>query len=255
MDKQTLFDIWAPPGTPWTPWAKAVVFSQYVSTDESLATPIPEPNLDWLVDSAGLAVIADLPGPLSVSCGLALARRGFRPVPLYNAIAEPRFSDSNIAKIELVDVRSIRRALAATASQLADLHLPYEAPPAFLLDAQRRYGTRPPQPGDFDNRSICFPTDFPSASMLAADGIRSVLLIQQEQEQPQADLSHILLRWQQGGITIQSRPLASISLPISIKVVRPSAFRAFWYTFWARLGLKRSPLGGFGGFLFEASAG
>ena len=56
----------------------------------------------------------------------------------------------------------------------------------------------PPGPGTFDNRWVVFPQDFPSAAFLRSRGVAEVLLIQAG-AQPQEDLAHVLLRWQQGG--------------------------------------------------------
>ena len=56
------------------------------------------------------------------------------------------------------------------------------------------------EPPAFDNRSVSLPTDFPSANLLLSYGVRRVVLVQATDGQPQADLAHTLLRWQQAGI-------------------------------------------------------
>src|SRR5262249_25610457 len=55
-------------------------------------------------------------------------------------------------------------------------------------------------PDEFDNRSISFTTDFPSANFLAAHGIARVMLVQKSSAEPQPDLAHSLRRWQDGGV-------------------------------------------------------
>jgi hypothetical protein len=116
-----------------------------------------------------------------------------------------------------------------------------------LLDANRRGLTGRAEPGQFDNRSICFPTDFPSAAFLAQQGITTVLLVSQSDRNPQADLSHTLLRWQQAGIKILSIALDDHQPARPIEVATPSRFRVLWYSWLAATGLKHNPLGGFGG--------
>ena len=110
-------------------------------------------------------------------------------------------------------------------------------------------------PGRFDNRSISFPTDFPSANFLLAHGVERVVLVQTDALQPQADLAHTLRRWQEGGIEIAAKALAQPEAPVVCMVARPSRFRNLWYRLLATGGLKANPLGGFGGMLTESGAG
>jgi hypothetical protein len=174
-------------------------------------------------------------------------------------------------------------ALASAASSLQSFGLPDDAPPAFLLDAMRNpaAGTPPPErvedePGSlppflmaakgdtavvapsrgvFDNRSISLPTDFPSANLFLSGGIRRIVLIQRRHTEPQADLSHSLLRWQQAGLTILAAAIDEPDPPRPITIKRPRAYRLLWYNLLAKLGLRSSPLGGFGGFLPMPSTG
>jgi hypothetical protein len=157
-----------------------------------------------------------------------------------------------------VDVQPILDALQNNASLLQRTNLPAGAPPAFLLDANRRMGQMGfiSGPGAFDNRSISLPTDFPSSNFLLSRGIREVVLAQQHAMEPEADLSHTLLRWQQAGVVITAIPLApdvDARVPRPITVRRPPRFRSAWYGLMARMGLRPHPLGGFGGLLPQAS--
>jgi len=49
-------------------------------------------------------------------------------------------------------------------------------------------------PDEFDNRSVCFTTDFPSANFLSAQRVGGVVLVQQTGTRPQLDLAHVLRR-------------------------------------------------------------
>jgi hypothetical protein len=148
LDRKALFDAWAPPEGAWTPWAKAVLFANdHATSDET----IPLPNMGWqrrdllglpagastyrsMSPVESLAILVDLPGVESVAAGLVLAGFGFRPVPLFNALAAP---------FAVVPTLPIVRALVTGMPSLLERPVALSAPPAFLLDARRhRRGRR-----------------------------------------------------------------------------------------------------------------
>jgi hypothetical protein len=156
----------------------------------------------------------------------------------------------------VVDVDPILWALAYAAPRMAALSLPAGAPPAFLLDADRRYGHEwLLAPGRFDNRSVSFPTDFPSANLLLNRGIRRAVLMQKAEKPPQPDLAHTLRRWQEAGIRIELKSPDTGGPPVAHMVAKPSSFRSLWQRMLIAVGLRRNPLGGFGGTLPDPSAG
>ncbi len=253
MNGPELFDLWAPPDAVWSRWAKPVLFAgqpQPVpppaagpgtpAPSEETAPPVPDLSLD-----RSLAVVVELPGARSVQAGLALARRGYRPVPLFNGGDHPA---------ALVSCQPIVRELAAGAGSLEGLLSSPDAPPAFLLDANRR----PPggaAPGRYDNRWLVFPQDFPSASFLRSRQISRVLLIQDSgRTQPADDLAHVLRRWQEAGIDMLLLHPGESSRA-SLQVEKPSRFRNLSYRALAILGLRRNSAGGFGTIIPVASAG
>jgi hypothetical protein len=201
------------------------------------------------------ALVLDLPGPDGVWTGVAAAARGYRPVPLYNAVPGPTTGVWIGAFASLVDVGPILSALCHVTPDLQRAALAPEAPPAFLLDANRRGEGGFVAPGRFDNRSISFTTDFPSATFLAAHGIRRAVLIQSTGDQPQPDLAHTLRRWQDGGIVLELKRLDASEAPVPIAVRKPFGFGFLWHRALRMLGLRRHRLGGFGGFVPEPSAG
>ena len=127
--------------------------------------------------------------------------------------------------------------------------------PPFLMAAKGDTAVVAPARGMFDNRSISLPTDFPSANLLLSRGIRRIVLIQSRHSEPQADLSHSLLRWQQAGLIILAAVIDEPGPPRPITIKRPRAYRSLWYNLLAKLGLRSNPLGGFGGFLPMPSTG
>jgi hypothetical protein len=259
MTKEELFDIWAPHDGHWSQWAKPVLFACMEEASSMTTTaPFASARSGW--DLSGIpavgqsALIVDLPGVESVRVGLILAEQGYRPVPLFNAVPGPsaQFFASPTA---IVDVYPILVALQQEAAQLSQLVLAPDAPPAFLLDAHRRGGGQAVSPGRFDNRSISFTTDFPSATRLQNAGIRDVILVQQALPLAQPDLAHILRRWQEAGLTVLLKRLDEPGTPRALDIPKPSGFGWLWQRALEVLGLRRHGLGGFGGVVPIPSSG
>jgi hypothetical protein len=276
MTPENVYSAWAPAASEWSQWVKPVLFAHLpaafdaipdVAVDHSLAERIPRGD-------GATALVLDLPGALGAHMAGPLVDRGYRPVPLYNSCPPPRLSlgESELLRSILssenmpavgrpaVDVQPILDALRIHAALLQRVHLAADAPPAFLLDANRRTGQLGfvSEPGAFDNRSISLPTDFPSSNFLLSRGIERVVLAQEEAMEPEADLSHTLLRWQRAGVSIMGialAPDAGVRVPRPITVRRPPLFRSAWYGMTARMGLRPHPLGGFGGLLPHAGVG
>jgi hypothetical protein len=203
--------------------------------------------------------VLDLPGEQGVWMGAALAARGYRPVPLYNALplpfGAPMQNPVSGRSVAAVDALPILSALRQGAEQLAGLVIPLEAPPAFLLDANRQGPGYRLLPDQFDNRSLCFTTDFPSANFLSAHGIRGALLVQRERLEPQPDLAHVLRRWQDGGLRLERIRIEPHSQRESFQVSRPSWYGAMFQRALAAFGLRRAPGGGFGAWMPESPTG
>lgn len=240
MNPEQCYAAWAPDDSIWAPWAKPVLFASMdkwygddlpADVPADLAARLPAARPD-------LALVVDLPGADSLSTGLGLAQRGFRPVPLYNGTVGPS---------PVVDVGPVAQRLIAGAHMLSALPLRGDAPPAFLLDANRMNGT--PQPGRYDNRWIVLPQDFPSAVMLRRHGIREVWLLSRTPRIVLTDLEHVLLRWQQGGVRLRTGNPAEQAEPAELVVSEPSGFRKAAYRLLALMGYKRSNIGGFGAFI------
>lgn len=251
MDGSQLFDVWAPGDSVWSRWAKPALFAGgapvLAAQPVTPVTPMmPVHSTDPQAvsyDPAALdpwtAFLVDLPGERSVEIGMALARTGYRPVPLFNT-AYHQFA--------IVPVYPILKRLRDSADELQGLAIPPDAPPVFLLDAKRLEPGTPPQPGKFDNRWAVFPQDFPSANFLLSHNIRRVVLLQEERLQgtPRLDLAHVLLRWQEAGVELYVQDPDGGMSPRPIQVAKPSAFRSLFYRALTLSGLRRSSAGGFG---------
>jgi len=227
-----------PAESPWSDWAKPIVFAKRTPPAVEIDWPRHDEPTPMTTPRPGAAMVVDLPGPDSLLWGVALARLGWRPVPLFNGVP---------GTIAVVDTTRMDTLLGPAAREVAAMALRDAAPPAFLLDDRRLKGDRPGKPGDLDNRWMVFPQDFPSAGFLKTQGVREAVLIQQPtREVPQSDLAHVLRRWQEQGLQIMHLDPASTTGPTVLNVARPSRFRGLWYAAMALAGFRRNSAGGFG---------
>src|SRR6266581_4451261 len=254
--REEIFSVWAPDASPWSRWAKPVLFAHLDSALSQIPVREAAADLSWAPPPAEKAAfVLDLPGAEGVLNGIALAALGYRPVPLYNAIPLPYGARllnplSNVS-VAAVDVLPILSALRKGAEQLAQLNIPPDAPPAFLLDANRQ-GTRKMLPDEFDNRSVSFTTDFPSATFLFAQGIRRIILVQKATLEPKEDLAHSLRRWQDGGLVLQRKRLDLAEAPQPFQIPKPWWYRMMFQRALAGLGLRRARGGGYGRWIPKA---
>jgi hypothetical protein len=240
MYYQQLYELWAPPGGLWTPWVKPVLFAQLQSNPAEHKFPGDwrQRPIGWAPSPADrTAIIIDLPGADSVLTALALADKGYRPVPLFNCCLGPS---------PVLNLTPVVDALNLGNEVLSKLAIPYHAPPAFVIDSRRSKGDTEPTPGKFDNRWVVLPQDFPSARFMLSHGVQQAVVAHHRVGQPETDLAHVLRRWQEAGINILRVNPMRDERPAPLQVARPSHFREMWYTFLATVGLRRNAAGGFG---------
>jgi hypothetical protein len=250
MDKQELYEIWAPAKSVWSAWVKPVLFAHYPLPLPELP-PQPPPDLGDLPSAQEhWAVVVDLPGPHSVFAGLALAQMGYRPVPLFNACPPPADYPPE-SRQAVVDMDSILAALVQGAERLKMLSMPDDAPPAFLVNADRQLMLRPIRPGIFDNRSVVFVTDFPSANFLAKQGIHRVLLLFESalSAYGERDLAYVMRTWEKGGISINEKRLGQPEPPQQVTIGGSWLLFDLLQRVRVLFKLRRSWKGGFGGFV------
>jgi hypothetical protein len=251
VDNRAIFEAWAPSGGRWSRWAKTMLFANLAMVTaegfklskpswvrRELGNTFVEPTAyRSSARAVSTAIVADLPGAESIAFGLAVAELGVQPVPLYNSLP---------ASGSIVPMEDVMRGLIIGAASLAQRPPPVSAPPAFLLDARRTGPGQYAHRGQFDNRSLAFETDFPSAAALASAGINQVVLVQALNSQPAWDLTVTLAKWQDAGVRISllraEPPFATV--PIT---VRAPGFFARLYERGRRRRLRGDPLRGFGG--------
>jgi hypothetical protein len=247
-NRDEIYNIWAPLGGLWSPWVKPVLFS---FTDAQYRVPLVRSIVfqkEWIPRPGPTGLVIDLPEEEGVLWGIRLAELGYRPVPLYNALPFAIADKNEVPSSRpttSVHVEPIVAALVQQSDKLANIHLPLNAPPSFLLDADRRIAKADLREGIFDNRSICFSTDFPSASFLLEHGIRNVVVVQ-ETAKFARDVLDPLLAWQAAGIEILRKTYKDVSPPVAVTIRKPSFLSKVWFKLSALAGLRRGELGGFG---------
>jgi hypothetical protein len=174
LEPRALFEAWsAPAASPWSAYAKPTLFAALPDAGSTRASPyragLPDERarLPGVV-SPEVAVVLDLPGPLTVAYGGALARLGMQPVPLFNNWPHP---------LGVVQAEHTLGALLYYVPWAVEG--PKTGPPVFLLDRER-LGSRLPKPNDFDNRYFHNEADLPSAATLKRHGIRRLLYVRPE---------------------------------------------------------------------------
>lgn len=156
MNNLDTYKIWAPDDALWTQWAKPVLFMHKPIMKKDR---LPVPEVEWIENTvSNTMIIVDLPGQRGVTESLALARLGYRPVPLYNGV-NAQYSSM------VVPVYDIVSALFRGANELCTFNIRPDAPPVFMLDSNRMNESGK-QPGKYDNRWCVFPQDMPSAAFI-----------------------------------------------------------------------------------------
>ena len=171
MTNKEIFKIWAPYGKRWTDWVRPVAF---ISMKQPLKPFIPSqiclPVLDNFANNKNTAIIIDLNGEKSVEAGILLAKKQYRPVPIYNGTAEQHNARAT------TDNHSIQAALLWGAKILQNTNIPDDAPPAFLTDTNRLQREKIDR-SVFDNSWDVYHQDLPTENYFLENGISQILVI------------------------------------------------------------------------------
>ena len=194
MISRDIFNVWAPKGAKWGQWVRPVPF---VAINEDFKSydvcDFIIPNVTYIDKvSNDTAIIVDLSDDEGIKEGIALAKLGFRPIPVYNG-TEPQEG-----VMATVDNNVIEYGLIKGAIELQKLTILNDAPPAFLLDSNRMNRYRM-NDSIFDNSWDIYPQDLPSAKYFLENGINKIIIVG---EKVQKDLKKILYKFQKEGIKI-----------------------------------------------------
>lgn len=194
MTVKEIYKIWAPTGRKWVDWVRPVPFvainecvKMYDFSDFTIS------GIDYIDNHyEGAALIVDLPGVESVKEGIALARHGYRPIPIYNGTIEQPEARAT------VDNQSVAMGLALGAEKLAQIEIRNDALPAFLVDSNRMNRFKM-EIALFDNSWDVYHQDLPSAEYFLENGIQKIIVIG---ETFSKDLKKILYGFQKKKIEI-----------------------------------------------------
>jgi len=194
MTGRDTFKTWAPSGARWIEWIRPV---QFVAIDNikqtNSACKFIIPTIFYIDKlETDTAIFLDLPGHDSIEEGLALAKLGFRPIPLYNGTNEQQ------SAMALVDNHMISSALTWGALELEKLNISATAPPVFLLDSNRAHSYKM-SVSIFDNSWDLYYQDIPSAAYFLEKEINRIII---RGDTIQTDLAKLLYNYQKKGIKI-----------------------------------------------------
>ena len=194
MTNKEKYKIWAPDKKRWVDWVRPVPFiniDDSSSRKEFIDYRIPSINyLKKLLNDT--ALIIDIPGIDSIKEGIALAKLGYRPIPIFNG------TDPPIGTISTTNNQIIKPLLIWGAFELKNIKLKNDAPPVFLLD-QNRLNRYKINNGIFDNSWDIYDGDLPSPKYLLENGINKIIVRSNFQAK---DLQKILYKWQKNNIKI-----------------------------------------------------
>ncbi len=194
MTNKEIYKIWAPDKKRWVDWVRPVPFiniDDSSSRKEFIDYRIPSINyLKELLNDT--ALIIDIPGIDSIKEGIALAKLGYRPIPIFNG------TDPPIGTISTTNNQIIKPLLIWGAFELKNIKLKNDAPPVFLLD-QNRLNRYKINNGIFDNSWDIYDGDLPSPKYLLENGINKIIVRSNFQAK---DLRKILYKWQKNNIKI-----------------------------------------------------
>ncbi len=172
MTDKEIYRIWAPLGKKWSEWVRPVPFVEIHEHSKAYSltlhdVPVPDLSEDKFKDAA---IIVDLPGAESVEAGLAYARLGYRPIPLFNGTIEQSGARTT------VDNQSVGMALVEGVKVVRELELKEDALPVFMLDSNRLHRHRI-DVTVFDNSWDIYAHDMPSADYFIQNNIHKIVVV------------------------------------------------------------------------------
>lgn len=195
LTNREVYKIWAPVGAKWVDWVRPVPFVEIKDYSKSYKfSNLSIPKLIYLsVAPKNTAIFLDLPGYDSIKEGLALARMGMRPIPIYNGTNEQPGSTAT------VDNHAVEFGLWWGAKELQKMQIKEDALPVFLLDSNRVDAYKMTV-AMYDNSWDIYPQDVPSAEYFLNNGIDKIIL--RTKNKANVDLKKILYTYQQAGLKI-----------------------------------------------------
>lgn len=195
MTGKEVYKMWAPFECMWTDWVRPVPFVQIDDEDFKIYKNInfDIPKINYINElKNNTAIIVDLPEYYSINEGIALAKLGYRPIPVFNGTAETKGAKAT------VNNHAVEASLILGGIELQKIELDKNAPPVFLTDSNRlnRYKMNI---SIFDNSWDLYHQDLPSAEYFLKNGINKIIV---RGNRFNKDLNKILYRHQEKGMKI-----------------------------------------------------
>lgn len=195
MTGKEVYKIWAPSNAKWTDWVRPVPFVQIDDEDFKIYKTVDFsiPKINYISElMKDTAIIVDLPEHYSINEGIALAKMGYRPVPVFNGTAQTKGSKAT------VDNHAVEAGLIFGGIELQKIELKQDAPPVFLTDSNR-LNRHKLDISIFDNSWDLYHQDLPSAEYFLSNGITKIIV---RGNIFGKDLNKILYRHQEKGMKI-----------------------------------------------------
>ena len=194
MTGRDIFKIWAPEDAKWTEWVRPLPF---IAINEGIKINVFDNFIKTTINyinelNKDTAIIVDLPGEESVFEGIALAKIGYRPIPIYNGTNEQPEA------MPTTNNHAIENALIWGAFELQKTEIEKDASPVFLLD-RNRMNRHKMNVSVFDNSWDIYGQDMPSVEYLVKNGINKIIVRSRVIEK---DLKRILYEYQKKKIKI-----------------------------------------------------
>ncbi|WP_241759047.1 hypothetical protein [Pyxidicoccus parkwayensis] len=155
---------WRAAAGPWAHFLKPSLLAAAVDGVEPLPSAVA--HLQWKPEGNDVAAVLELPALESIAMGVALGRKGWCVVPMFNTVH---------GEGEVLVTRYVIRALLGA---VPDLPEKPSGPPVFLLDSERQSASETwLRDGYFDNRWYVFESDFPSAEFFTSKGVGRLLVV------------------------------------------------------------------------------
>lgn len=192
MHRKEVYKKWTKDKSKWNDWIRPVAF---IGIDKPKTNKriidCKIPNINYINKyKKNVAIFIDIRGVDSIKEGIALAKLGYKPVPVFNG------TTPNLNTRAVTDNEMIEPLLVWGANELEEIKDMKN--PVFLLDLNRlnRYKL---SPSLFDNSYDMYDQDFPTAKFFLENGIDTIIV---RGEKIEKDLNKILYQYSKENIKI-----------------------------------------------------
>jgi len=186
MTGKDIYKIYAPFEAKWTNWVRPVPFVAIDTYNRKNIRNLVERKISFIDKyQSDIAIFVDLPNIESIEYGIALARIGYRPIPVFNGV------DEQVNATATTNTYIVEESLISGAQKLEKIKIEKNANPVFLLDSQRTNRYRKNE-SIFDNSWDLYGQDIPSPDYFKKNGINKIIIIG---EKIQKDLRKIFFKF------------------------------------------------------------